>query len=96
MFPRSSGARVNVASADRVEIGYWLRSDATGQGYATEAVQSLLMAVERLPGVRSVEIHCDARNRASAAVPHRLGFELLEREPAASGMVWFRALVDPR
>jgi RimJ/RimL family protein N-acetyltransferase len=30
-----------------------------------------------MPGIDSVEIHCDPGNNASAAVPRRLGFRLL-------------------
>jgi RimJ/RimL family protein N-acetyltransferase len=59
---------------DGLEIGYWLRSDATGKGYATEATDALTRVALRQPGVRRVEIRCDPRNLASAAIPRRLGF----------------------
>lgn len=81
MFPRSAEGRVALELADRVEIGYWLRSDMTGRGYATEAARAMLELAMTLPGIGSVEIHCDPRNAASAAIPRRLGFELL---PAAA------------
>ena len=58
----------------RLEIGYWIRSGDTGQGLATEAAAALVERAFRLHGVEAVEIRCDARNLASAAVPRRLGF----------------------
>ncbi len=61
------------------EIGYWLRADATGQGYMTEAVGVLVDAALAEPGVLSVEIRVDPDNVASARVPARLGFVLRER-----------------
>jgi RimJ/RimL family protein N-acetyltransferase len=57
-----------------LEIGYWLRADATGKGYATEATDALTRLALRQPGVERVEIRCDPKNVASAAIPRRLGF----------------------
>lgn len=76
LYPRNADGRVAFAAADRVELGYWLRADYTGQGYATEATQAALAITRTLPGLAQVEIRCDARNAPSAAVPQRLGFEL--------------------
>lgn len=56
------------------EIGYWLRTSAWGQGYASETVQVLCrFAFESLAANR-VDIRCDAQNTRSSAVPKRLGF----------------------
>jgi RimJ/RimL family protein N-acetyltransferase len=77
LFPRSAEGRVDLASADRLEIGYWLRQDVTSRGYATEAARAMLGLAVAMPGIDSVEIHCDPGNNASAAVPRRLGFRLL-------------------
>ncbi|MGH8195965.1 MAG: GNAT family N-acetyltransferase [Woeseiaceae bacterium] len=85
LFPRSAEGRVEFAAADRLEIGYWLRSDVTGKGYATESARAMLQLSLALPGIRQVEIHCDPRNVSSAAVPQRLGFRLAsaDAEPAS-------------
>ncbi|AUX20230.1 acetyltransferase [Sorangium cellulosum] len=57
-----------------LEIGYWLRVTATRRGHATEAVAALTrVALEEL-GMSRVEIRCDPRNGASAAVARRLGY----------------------
>ena len=80
-------------TADSVAIGYWLRADVTGRGYATEAVR----AVAHLPGIAHAEIRCDPDNVRSAAVAQRLGFRhtttLLGNATTPSGqprdtMIW--------
>jgi RimJ/RimL family protein N-acetyltransferase len=71
-----------------LEIGYWLRSDATGRGVVTRATARVTDIALGLPGVERVEIHCDAANTRSAAVPQRLGYRLereVHREPTAPG-----------
>jgi RimJ/RimL family protein N-acetyltransferase len=79
-----------------LEIGYWIAAARTGRGHVTAAAGALTDASFALPGVERVEIRCDERNHASAAIPRRLGFRLLEvypRQPAAPaetgrGMIW--------
>jgi len=70
----SSGLHIHNWETGYFEIGYWLRADATGCGYITEAVQLLVdYAFTQLAATR-VEICCDERNVRSAAVAQRLGF----------------------
>jgi RimJ/RimL family protein N-acetyltransferase len=89
LFPRAAAGRVHYMDADRAEIGYWLRSDMTGQGLITEAVRAVLAVATSLPKVASVEIRCDPRNLPSAAVPRRLGFSLASPgEPGGELQVW--------
>lgn len=80
---------------DVVETGYWLRADATGHGYATEASAALVkLAFTRL-GARRVAICHDPTNPASAGIPRRLGFrdfgtvasDLLPDRQSADGTV---------
>jgi RimJ/RimL family protein N-acetyltransferase len=59
-----------------LEIGYWLRTDATGRGVMTRAVARLTEIGLGLPGIERIEIHCDEANVRSAAVPERLGYRL--------------------
>jgi len=63
---------------DALEIGYWLRASAAGLGYATETTRALTDAGLAVPGVRRMEIHLDPANRASARVPEKLGYTLVE------------------
>lgn len=58
----------------RLEIGYWIRTQAVGKGYVTEAVQALVYAAFRYHGVKGIDICCDPRNQASYAVAQRCGF----------------------
>lgn len=100
LFPRSADGRAPFPDADRCEIGYWLREDATGTGLATEAAEAILQLAASLPSFGHVEIRCDARNAASAAIPRRLGFTLASTVDDSSAgavapvmlQVWARAL----
>ncbi len=57
-----------------LEIGYWVRADCVGQGLATEATRALTTEGLALPGIDRIQIHCDPANRASAAIPRKLGY----------------------
>jgi len=65
--------------AGALEVGYWLRRTATGQGYATEAARAVTSAGFALPGIERLEMHVDAENAPSIGVPRRLGYRLEER-----------------
>ena len=57
-----------------LEIGYWIRADATGRGYATELSAALTRVGFEACGAERMEIHVDPRNEASCRVPRRLGY----------------------
>ena len=60
-----------------LEIGYWVRSDRTGRGYATAMAGALTeVAFECFPLVDRIEIRCDPANGPSAAIPPKLGYRL--------------------
>ncbi|WP_424643081.1 GNAT family N-acetyltransferase [Embleya sp. AB8] len=63
-------------------IGYWLHPAATGQGIATRATAALIAEMFTLPDVDYLEIAHDLANASSAAIPRRLGFTEIRREPA--------------
>jgi RimJ/RimL family protein N-acetyltransferase len=86
-------------SADRaIEIGYWIAASQSGRGYASAAAAAMTAAALQLPDVDRAEIHCDAANRASAAIAGKLGYrldrieELKPEAPGESGrlMIWIR------
>lgn len=76
MLIGSSGLHRIDWQAPSFEIGYWVRTSQTGQGYITEAVAGITHFAFETLGAQRVEIRCDARNTRSAAVPQRLGFAL--------------------
>ena len=71
---RAEPALTALVGPDAVEVGYWLRADATGRGYATEATAALVRAIFDHLGARRVVICHDPANVASGGVPRRLGF----------------------
>lgn len=81
-----------------LEIGYWCHVAHTGKGVITRAARELTRIALGLEGIERVEIHCDAANVRSAAVPERLGYRLDRIEeneitaPAESGhdMYWIK------
>jgi RimJ/RimL family protein N-acetyltransferase len=83
LFLRGTQTLVGFSGVHRVdwsvpkgEIGYWVRKGYERQGYITEAVQAITaLCLEQL-GFARMEIRCDTRNKASAAVARRCGYEL--------------------
>jgi len=69
---------------DALELGYWIRTDVTGRGYASEVSEALTAAAFRDCGVARVEVRCEPNHVASAAIPRRLGFThtRMIKEPA--------------
>ena len=60
------------------EIGYLLDRSATGKGYALEATSMATKIAFEVNRVARTEIHCSPENRASVAIPERLGYTHLE------------------
>lgn len=67
---------IHRTATDVLEIGYWLTSAAEGKGIATRASSALTTIAATMQGTSRVEIHCDAANVRSQAVPERLGYRL--------------------
>ncbi|MES1248367.1 MAG: GNAT family N-acetyltransferase, partial [Actinomycetota bacterium] len=77
---------------DALELGYQLRRDATGRGFATELAGALLRVAFDVCGVARVEAHIDPLNGPSIAVARRLG---LEEAGYDEGDVIFSAVRSP-
>ncbi|RMG99954.1 MAG: N-acetyltransferase [Chloroflexi bacterium] len=60
----------------KFEIGYWVRTAYTGNGYITEAVKGITKLAFDVLGAKRVEIRCDSLNERSAAVARRAGYPL--------------------
>lgn len=75
-FIGSSGLHRIDWQAGKFEIGYWIRTAWSGQGFMTEAVDGITnFAIDQLKANR-IEIRCDSRNNRSARIAERLGFKL--------------------
>jgi RimJ/RimL family protein N-acetyltransferase len=82
-FKKDSGRLVGSVGLHRTdwnepktEVGYWIRSSETGNGYASEGVQALAnWALSDLRAIR-VELVTLEENAASRAVAARCGFAL--------------------
>jgi len=57
-----------------LEIGYWIHKDHVNQGLVTESTAALVKVGFEIIHIHRIEIHCDPRNLASAAIPRKLGF----------------------
>jgi RimJ/RimL family protein N-acetyltransferase len=78
-FVGSSGLHRIDWAVPCMEIGYWVRTSLSGQGYITEAVRGITGFAFKHLGAQRIEIRCDARNTRSAAVAERAGYTLEAR-----------------
>ena len=72
----SSSLHDIVWDVPRFEIGYWLSTRYTGNGYMSEAVIGLTKFCHDILGAHRVLIRCDANNARSRQVAERAGFAL--------------------
>ena len=57
-----------------LEIGYWVRSDCTGQGLCTLAVKMAVLAGFQAIGLKRIQVGCDVANEGSRRVIEKVGF----------------------
>lgn len=72
-----SGAMgVEIHGAERWigEVGYWIRTDRTGRGYATEAAGAIVDFAFAELGLARLELRAGVGNRASQRVAEKAGF----------------------
>ncbi len=62
-------------SVPSCEIGYWLRSDRTGLGFAREFVSAAIQVAHDVLKVQRIEARCDVRNVRACGFAEKLGFE---------------------
>jgi RimJ/RimL family protein N-acetyltransferase len=83
IFEKGSGQLLGGTGLHRIlpehadaEIGYWLRADRWGEGFATEATAALISAAFGDWGFRRIRLVCSAANTPSRRIPERLGMRL--------------------
>jgi len=60
----------------KCEIGYWINSTFSGNGYMTEAIKKLINVGLNQILFRRIEIRCESTNYKSRSIPEKLGFKL--------------------
>jgi len=58
----------------KCEMGYWINTKYSGNGYMTEAVKELANFGLNHLGFKRIEIRCESRNFKSRSIPEKLGF----------------------
>jgi RimJ/RimL family protein N-acetyltransferase len=81
---RGTGAVLGVVGLNRkdesaAELHYWIRSDHTGQGLATEACRALIKWARATLGVDQLTLWAGRENHASRRVAAKLGFVYVGR-----------------
>ncbi len=82
LYDRESGAYIGGSGLHRMnwdvpsfEIGYWIRTSRSGQGYVTEATNAVARYAFEQLGARRVEIRIVSHNKKSIGISRKLGFE---------------------
>jgi ribosomal-protein-serine acetyltransferase len=82
MWRKSDGAYVGGTGfhdidwkVPKFEIGYWIATPMSGNGYMTEAVNAQVEFARQTFGALRIEIWCNALNIKSANVAKRAGFQ---------------------
>jgi RimJ/RimL family protein N-acetyltransferase len=72
-----------------VEIGMWVRADEAGRGLGTRVLRAMVDWADADWPIHKLAWQCDSRNRASARVAEKCGFQLegrlREHVPAVDG-----------
>ncbi|WP_226673428.1 GNAT family N-acetyltransferase [Rossellomorea aquimaris] len=83
IFHKDTNDFIGTASLHRMnwnipkcEMGYWINSPFSGNGYMTEAVRELTNLGLQTLKFRRIEIRCESANVKSRSIPEKLGFEL--------------------
>ena len=79
------GVRTESVESRRGDIGYELSPVYWGQGFASEAVQSILQVGFENLDLDEIEARCVVANKRSVRLLRRLGFEETERVPPGPG-----------
>ncbi|CVN39048.1 acetyltransferase [Streptococcus pneumoniae] len=81
IFDKNSNHFIGTTSLQRIdwtipkcEIGYWINTKFSGNGYMTEAVEKLADFGLNNVKFRRIEIRCESTNLKSRAIPEKLGF----------------------
>jgi ribosomal-protein-serine acetyltransferase len=60
----------------KCEIGYWIHTKFSGNGYMTEAVKEITNFGLAQLNFKRIEIRCESTNLKSRSIPEKIGYEL--------------------
>lgn len=60
----------------KCEIGYWINTKFSGNGYMIEAINELTNLAMKKLKCRRLEVRCESTNIKSRSIPEKLGFKL--------------------
>ena len=72
------GVNLEFVDAGIYEIGWTLRKDMRGKGYATEAAKALRDYAFEVLNAEKIQAHCDSRNKVSEKVMQKIGMTLVD------------------
>ena len=72
-FLGSCGLSALLRAHRRAGLGYWIRSDRTGQGFATDAARIVMQLGFEDLGLKRIQVECAIDNIASRRVAEKLG-----------------------
>ena len=75
------------------EIGYWIRKEAVGRGFATEAAAVVARAGFEIARFERIEVRCEPHNEPSLRVARAIGFK---HEGCLRGVVAGSSVDAPR
>ncbi len=81
----ATSVRVQRDRPGTFDLGYWIHVEFAARGLGRAAAQAVADSMLALPDVRRMEIECDERNLASAAIARSLGCILEGTETADGG-----------
>lgn len=73
-----TGALLRLTDPEALEVGYWVRTSAAGQGIASRATAALVRHAFAQHGIRRMELWTLPENAPSIGVAKKLGFTLRE------------------
>ena len=83
IFHKESNEFIGVTSFEgiswdvpKTQIGYWIHTKFSGNGYMQEAVNELTNLGLNQLKMNRIEIRCESTNLKSRSIPEKLGFEL--------------------
>lgn len=88
--------QLNLAESDAVELGYRLRKQSWGKGYATEVARALVNRSFSESSIQKIVAWALAENKASIRVMEKVGLKLQQEYVVTADMLNDKSLLENR